>query len=712
MNAIIVFALTAFLPACSMANSDTTGNNGGQHAHTNTLIHSSSPYLKQHAHNPVDWQEFSNAAWEEARKTDKMVLVSVGYSACHWCHVMEHESFEDEATAAYMNEHFVCIKVDREERPDVDQVYMDAVQLMNKRGGWPLNCFTLPDGRPIFGGTYFPNARWMDVLRHLVDLKREHPEQMLDYAEKVTAAVEGEAAAGKQKSHAKMLDGLHGEVDRWSGGWDIHWGGMRSAPKFPVPVNLEFLVDWTDYSGDKMARDFVEVTLNKMEAGGLQDHVGGGFARYSTDAGWHVPHFEKMLYDNAQLLGLYARAALKWGDDAPPTWRRAVERTIAFSSRELLREDGAFYSALDADSEGVEGKFYVWTEEELKATLTIPEWAAFKMAYDIGGRSLWEHEQNCLARWAGLPGVADAMSMSDEALGRLMDGALDKLLEVRAGRVRPGLDDKALTSWNALMVTGLCQAGAALESMEAGAGGDAFELALGAGNFMLAQRDENGGIYHSHHATTGPRIEGFLEDYAGAGRAFLDLYQVTLDTQWLLASEALAEQAVADFLDTATGGFWFTAAGAEPLFVRKQQNDDSVVPSAGAQMAHLLHDLGLALGRPRWVELADKALAAQQSQAYSLSRAALWGQLVLKRTTPFREVVISGGEPQQQRHAARELYARKGHAAVLVGHIEGPPDATPLLENKASEILTFYVCQEGACNLPVYSIGEALEQWN
>lgn len=708
MNALFAGALAALLPACNMADTDTTGD---QHAHTNELIHSSSPYLRQHAHNPVNWREFSNSAWEEARDSGKMVLVSVGYSACHWCHVMEHESFEDEATADFMNEHFICIKVDREERPDVDQVYMDAVQLMNKRGGWPLNCFTLPDGRPIFGGTYFPNPRWMDVLRHLVQLQSEHPDQMLEYAEKVTTAVEGAPAKALKITHAKMLEGLHDGVDQWSGGWDMHWGGMRSAPKFPVPVNLEFLLDWTAYAGDKMARDYVEVTLDKMEAGGLQDHVGGGFARYSTDAGWHVPHFEKMLYDNAQLLGLYARAALLWGEDAPPTWRRAVERTIVFCSRELRRSDGAFYSALDADSEGVEGKFYVWTEEELKEVLSIPEWAAFKMAYDIGGRSLWEHEQNCLARWNPLPIVTDAMSMRRPQLDELMDGALDRLLEVRSKRVRPGLDDKALTSWNALMVSALCKAGSALETMEPGAGGEAFKLAEEAGEFLLAQRDEEGGIFHSHHATTGPRIDGFLEDFAGAGRAFLDLHQVTLDTKWLLASEALAEQAVVNFLDSANGGFWFTAKGATPLFVRKQQNDDSVVPSAGAQMAHLLHDLGLATGRPHWVTLADQALIAQQSQAHSLSRGALWGQLIFKRSTPFREVVISGGDPKEQLSAAHALYARKGHAAVLVGHLSGPADATPLLENKESKALTFYVCQEGACNLPVHSLEEALQQW-
>ena len=717
MNPILLLAITTLLPACSMT--DTTHTQG--HSHTNELVHSSSPYLKQHAHNPVNWREFNSEAWDYAQKENKMVLVSVGYSACHWCHVMEHESFEDEATAEFMNAHFVCIKVDREERPDVDQVYMDAVQLMTKRGGWPLNCFTLPDGRPMFGGTYFPRERWMGVLQHLVDLKRDHPEEMEDYASQVSAAVLAMEPVGepplvltsdaREKANAQMLEGLHSEVDRWTSAWDLHWGGSRGAPKFPVPIGLEFLIDWSMYAGDQMARDYVEVTLNKMEAGGIHDHVGGGFSRYSTDGKWHVPHFEKMLYDNAQLIGLYARAALVWGEKAPSTWQRAVERAVDFCERELRQEDGAFFSALDADSEGVEGKFYVWTEAELQDAMSIPEWAAFKLAYDIGGGSEWEHGLQCLARWRGEKAVADAMSTDVVSLNATLDAVLKRLLELRSARVRPGLDDKALTSWNALMVSGLCKAGAALETMEPGAGEKALRLAENAGRFLLAQRDDNFGIHHSHHASTGPRIDGFLEDYAGAGRAFFDLYQVTLDTDWLAAAEQMAEQGIHRFRDPETGGFWFTASEQATLYVRKQQNDDSVVPSAGAQMAHLLHDVGLATGRNAWLETSDQALAAFQGSQHHLSRAALWGQLVLKRSTPFREVVVAGGDPAEVRKAALELYARKGQSAVILGHLAGPAEATPLLELKSSEKLTFYVCKEGACDLPVHTLAEALELW-
>jgi uncharacterized protein YyaL (SSP411 family) len=356
----------------------------------NDLIHESSLYLQQHAHNPVDWKPWSQQAFEQAKQENKLVLVSIGYSACHWCHVMEHECFENEELAAYMNQHFVCIKVDREERPDIDQIYMTAVQLMTQRGGWPLNCFTLPDGRPIYGGTYFPKDQWMNVLKSLVYTQEKDPERVLEYAAQLEEGVAKSELIAVPSPVEKWSDEkLHEMLVRWSRSFDSLEGGPTKAPKFPLPNNYLFLLEFARYFQDEKVKNHVELTLDKMLQGGIYDQIGGGFARYSVDMLWKVPHFEKMLYDNGQLIQLYSEAYRFFKKDS---YKDLVYQTVAWLQREMQDESGAFYSALDADTEGEEGKFYCWSKEELQQLLDEDfEWV--KDYYNVNQRGYWEEEK-------------------------------------------------------------------------------------------------------------------------------------------------------------------------------------------------------------------------------------------------------------------------------------------------------------------------------
>ena len=394
------------------------------HKHTNALAKSSSPYLKQHAHNPVDWMPWCDEAFEKARDEKKLIFVSIGYSACHWCHVMEHQTFEDEEAAEYINEHFVSIKVDREERPDVDAVYMHAVQIMTGRGGWPLNCIALPDGRPIYGGTYFPKKTFLERIESIVSLNSSNPEKIEEYAENLSRGVaqsdliiappEGESADFAGGPWAKSQCNISGasldnQLDNWRKNWDRKMGLSKGAPKFPLPTNIDFLLHYGSVHGDDDALAQARLTLDAMARGGIYDQIGGGFSRYSTDSDWKVPHFEKMLYDNAQLIETYSHAYQIFKD---PTYKEVVFETIDFILKELNDKSGGFHSALDADSEGVEGKFYVWSREDLAATLSNDEFKFASKVYDIDHKSHWEHGNNVLMKWSSDEIIASDLGMS------------------------------------------------------------------------------------------------------------------------------------------------------------------------------------------------------------------------------------------------------------------------------------------------------------
>ncbi|MCH2224950.1 MAG: thioredoxin domain-containing protein, partial [Crocinitomicaceae bacterium] len=535
--------------------------------YTNALVNESSPYLLQHAHNPVNWVPWADDVFERAEKEGKLVLISVGYSACHWCHVMEHESFEDEEVAALMNKFFINVKVDREERPDVDQVYMTAVQLMTQKGGWPLNCFTLPDGRPIYGGTYFPKEQWMHILKSLQHTFTNELPKVQEYAKNLH---EGIIASELIDIPSEKLDfeeeKLTELMQRWSKMFDWNDGGNSRAPKFPLPSNLNFLLDYGINAKNNKAIDHVELTLDKMALGGIYDQIGGGFSRYSVDMLWKVPHFEKMLYDNGQLLSTYSKGYRQF---KKPLYKRLVSQTIDWLEREMLDESGAFFSALDADSEGVEGKFYVWKKEELDAVLSKDDTWVYDF-YQVNQRGYWEEDNYILLRSESDEVFAKKFGWTIEELELKIKGVNQQLLDERSSRVRPGLDNKCITSWNAMTLKGLCDAYAVF-------GEESYLfLALKNARWLTDNRIKEDGAVIRLEKNEQEEIEGFLEDYAHAINAFMTLYQVTLDESWLNVAKKICDYTVTHFQDAQSKMFYFTPTSTQ-LIARKMEINDNVI---------------------------------------------------------------------------------------------------------------------------------------
>ncbi|HLP41541.1 MAG TPA: thioredoxin domain-containing protein, partial [Fibrobacteria bacterium] len=619
--------------------------------HTNRLIHETSPYLLQHAHNPVDWHAWGDEALAKAAREDKLLLVSIGYSACHWCHVMERESFEDESIAAVMNENFICVKVDREERPDVDQVYMNAVQLISGHGGWPLNCFALPDGRPVYGGTYFRPAQWKEVLKGLAGLWRDDRPKVLKYAEQLTEGVRSseriEPAGGAGTPEPFALEEAAAMVEAWTPLLDRVEGGMNRAPKFPLPSNWRFLLRYAHAAQDEDLMAQARLTLDKMANWGIYDHLGGGFARYSTDSLWKVPHFEKMLYDNAQLLELYAEAYQLTGE---PLYRKVVEETATFVERELTSPEGVFYSALDADSEGEEGKYYVWTKEELKAALG-DRYTLIRDAYSVDSEGYWEEGNYILMRRKDDAALAAAAGLEPAEWASRLDVARRDLLALREKRVKPSLDDKSLTAWSAMMAKGLLTAHAALgEERHLAAARTYLEFLKGRG------RREDGGLWRTYKSGRFA-IAAFLEDYAFAADAFQAMYQATFEEEWLRIARELAEYAVAHFRDPKTGLFFFTSDLDKPLVARKMEIMDNVIPSSNAVLARTFRQLASLTGEMSYRDMAEGMLSQVRRRMPSYgSGFSHWGQLLLDLALPFHEVVITGPETHDVARGLRRWY--------------------------------------------------------
>ncbi len=676
------------------------------HTYSNHLIHETSPYLLQHAHNPVDWYPWSEAAWEKAKKENKLVLVSIGYSSCHWCHVMEHESFENDSTAKIMNDHYVCIKVDREERPDIDQVYMTAVQLMTGSGGWPLNCFCLPDGRPIHGGTYFPNAAWNDMLLKLASFYKQNKEQAEKYADELTQGIhQTELITLNTNAATFHLDDLKKIVDNWKKNFDNTEGGPNRAPKFPLPNNYDFLLRYFYATKDESILNHVTLTLDKMAYGGIYDQVGGGFARYSTDSLWKAPHFEKMLYDNAQLVSLYSHAYQQTKNEL---YKNVVYETLEFIAREMTSDEGTFYSALDADSEGEEGKYYVWKKDELKNFLfdsagkekRVDRFKIFSDYYNINETGLWEHGNYILLRKESDEAIAQKHNTTVRQLKEIISDSKKILLKEREKRIRPGLDDKQLTSWNALMIQAYCDAYDVFGDRKF------IDAAIRCANITLTKvKRADGGLNHSYKKGKAT-INGYLEDYSFSIEALIALYQSTFDERWLNEAKQLADYTLQHFYDKVTGMFFFTSDIDAALIARKKEIQDNVIPASNSSLAKGLFKLGIYFDENNFAAIASQMLnnvkndMARYGSAYSN-----WGNLLLDYTTPFNEIVITGKDAEMKRNEINQYYLPD---KILAGSVNGN-SKLGLLESRFVEGKTFiYVCENKTCKLPVEDIKAAI----
>jgi uncharacterized protein YyaL (SSP411 family) len=670
--------------------------------YTNALINETSPYLLQHAHNPVNWVAWNDQTLQRAKQEDKLMLISIGYSACHWCHVMEHQSFEDEKVAQIMNDHFICIKIDREERPDIDQVYMTAVQLMTGRGGWPLNCFALPDGRPVYGGTYFPKEQWITILLNLADLYKHERKKMLDYAEQLTEGVKlAELVKINPKEENYTMEQLHQAYHNWKPRFDRVEGGPDKAPKFPLPNNYLFLLRYAKAINGSLHEAEVwkqlHLTLTKMAYGGIYDQIGGGFARYSVDHLWKVPHFEKMLYDNAQLVSLYSEA---FQATQHPLYKQIVYETLVFIERELMSPEGCFYSALDADSEGEEGKFYIWRKEELKDALG-EKFQLFADYFSVNEEGLWEDENYILLRKESDDAIAEKHELHVEQLKKIIEELKQRLLAIRNKRVRPGLDDKTLTSWNALMLQGYVDAYNAFEEERF------LKIAEKNALFILdKQTKEQGRLNHAYKNGISS-INAYLEDYSFCIEAFISLYEATFQEQYLMQANTWMQYCILHFRDKKSGMFFFTSDLDPALISRKMELADNVTPASNSSIAKSLFKLGHHLENQEYIDWSRNMLNNVISEITAYTEGySNWAMLLLHLVQPFYEISIVGKSVEEKRKSFNKYYLPN---KIFAG---SRSDATlPLVKGRYVEGETLiYVCSNNTCNAPVKEAAEAMQQ--
>ncbi len=656
----------------------------------NRLSQSTSPYLLQHAHNPVDWFEWGPEALAKAVAEDKPILVSIGYSSCHWCHVMERESFENDAIAKIMNDHFVCIKVDREERPDIDQVYMEAVQAMQQNGGWPLNVFLTPDQKPFFGGTYFPPKNWSQLLLQIDQAFREKRTEINQSATSLrehlqTSDLQRFAKDNKTSLNKESLDGAFRILESR---FDKTWGGIEKAPKFVMPSIWLFLLRYHAGTKNETSLKMVIHTLKQMAYGGIYDQLAGGFSRYSVDAEWFAPHFEKMLYDNGQLLSLYSEVYTITKD---PLFRDVVYQTVEWLTNEMKHPEGGFYSALDADSEGVEGKFYTWTADEIKEILDEST-QAFLTYYQSTEEGNWEHGRNILRKSPDTQESVEPLEIIEQK---------KKLLSERAKRIRPGLDDKILTGWNAMTIQGLIDAYKAFQHEKF------LTLAHQAILFIEINLIADGKVFRvfkNKHSET----EGFLEDYAFLIQAYTSLYQITFNEEWLNKATHWCDYVQEHFYDAKEGYFHFASNTAESLIARKKEIFDNVIPSSNSVMARNLFTLGIILDREdlkhQATEMVSKLSHLVTSEPGYMCH---WAVLLSEMVSTPAEIVISGNKAHELRE---ELHTHYFPFSVMVGSTG--KSELPLLqgrEPKNNQTL-IYVCRNKTCQLPVSTVADAIEQ--
>jgi uncharacterized protein YyaL (SSP411 family) len=667
----------------------------------NDLVNETSPYLLQHAYNPVNWKAWNENSLEEAKEQNKLIVISIGYASCHWCHVMEEESFENDSIARIMNDNFINIKVDREERPDVDKVYMDAVQLMTGKGGWPLNCITLPDGRPVFGGTYFTKNQWSKILEDVSKLYKENPQKVEEYAQRVTEGIQTselitlnkEEAVFKNKEIISAITLTKEQLDTIN-------GGFKGAPKFPMPNTLDYLLRYQHHYNDPKLFKYIKTSLTKMAYGGIYDQIGGGFSRYSVDERWHIPHFEKMLYDNAQLVSIYSKAYLQ---DKNELYKNVVQGTLRFVNEELSANNGAFYSSLDADSKNEnneleEGVFYSWTKQELKTL--IKDYELFANYYNVNDFGFWEKDLYVLVRSQSIEEFTKTNKISTKELKDKITNWKSILTKARDNRKKPNLDDKILTSWNALMLQGYVDAYKAFDQEEY------LNKAVNIAEFLLRNQLRSDGGLNRNFKNGKSTINGYAEDYATVIQAFISLHEVTLDEKWLMLSKEIMEYTITHFYDSTSGMFFYTSKEDPNLIARKTEINDGVISSSNSIIGNGLFKLGQYFYDKKMTQLSKQMLNNLKVQIIKNPLGySNWLHLMTNFTQPYYEVAVVG---ENAPTITKELY--KNYLPNILISASSKDSELPLLEFKYIDGKTLiYVCVDGTCKLPLADISKAIK---
>ncbi len=676
-------------------------------SHTNRLIQESSPYLLQHANNPVDWYPWGDEALQKAKTENKPILVSIGYAACHWCHVMERESFENETVAEFMNAHFINIKIDREERPDLDHIYMDAVQTMTGSGGWPLNVFLTTDAEPFYGGTYFPPVKmhnrgsWTDVLQAIHIAWQERPGEIKDQAAQLTGHLKksNAFAVHADTEHAitnnrEQADAIFEQIMKLA---DKEWGGFGRAPKFPQFFTIQFLLLYHHATANEGALGQAILSIDKLLEGGIYDQVGGGLARYSTDNEWLAPHFEKMLYDNALLIQILSEAFQITGNRE---YERAIRKTIGFLEREMMHPEGGFYAALDADSEGEEGKFYVWQLAEIEEELQGDS-ALFCEFFDVSAKGNWEGK-NILRILKKLFDFANEKGLDPVLFEKKIDECLDKLFVARTKRIRPILDDKILLGWNAMMITALCKASAALNDSGYAA------LAKKSIEFLFKQlsKDGSGTDFFHTYKNGQAKYPAFLDDYACLIQACIHYQEISSSLQYLDHAQALTSHVLDNFSDDESGFFFFTNSNQFDVIVRKLEYYDGATPSGNSIMAGNLFYLSRVYDRPIWEKTADQMLNTLKNAVIKYPGSfGVWASILLKQWMGINELVITGLKTEGIRAQIMQQYIPN---SIVLSSCK-PVSGFPLLESKRFETAgLLYLCRDYTCKAPVHTVKELL----
>lgn len=663
---------------------------------TNLLANETSLYLKQHSGNPVNWNPWSIDILKRAADENKPLIISIGYSSCHWCHVMEKEVFSDKALASIMNENFICVKIDREERPDIDQYYMKALNVISGSGGWPLNCFALPDGRAFYGGTYFSSADWKRILDKVSYDYKNNYDQLVRSADSIENGVREMVMhfvtdAVNEFDEATIISGFN----NWKLFFDGINGGINFAPKFPMPSNYKFLLKYCYYTKDPSALSHLTLTLEKMYAGGIFDHIGGGFARYSTDKEWKVPHFEKMLYDNAQLASIYSQA-YQYTDNI--VFKETVERLLNFIINEMTSPNGGFYSSFDADSEGEEGKFYLWTKAEI-VSLLGKNADVFCDYFNVTEDGNW-NSSNVLHTTEKLSDISKKYSLSEQSVSKIINSGITAMYEKRLERKRPERDDKKITSWNAMMITGFLDAYRAIGNCVY------LEWAIANAEFIEERvLNDNNRLYRVF-SNRFAKIDGFLDDYSFTAEAFLQLYQITFDNKWLKIAKALIDSAIADFYSEKQGLFRYSASSNELNGTVFYETDDNVIPSSNSSMANALFALGNIIKSDYYINIAKRMLSMVYSNITgNMQYFSNWAYLALSFVNAPNTVHISG----KNTFADRMALLKKYNPGLYITNCNSESDYS---DKSSSDEKVFQCCSGKKCHAPVGNVAQVEKQIN